>query len=264
MKRTKHDTTLALATLREYLALWAATRPRAVAIRYKALGVWGTWTWSNLQAEVGHVVAATGSQGVRGDASPLSSGLTPRVLATALATGALAQAGLIASARIWLDANDVNADDRAFAWDAPTTDAAAVFIAGWLVAGITLILPEDPTTADADRREAQPTIVAATGASYERLRQRVADNLPARGTRLRTAVDAGLAASPRDWIRRALGGWLVRHPLRAILGLRRAALALVLDEAPLAPEAQDLFAQLGVPLRTLTQVPRGQIAGGLT
>ena len=262
MTTTKQD--IAAATLREYLAYWAATRPRAIAIRHKSLGVWETWTWSDLQAEVGRVATTTESPGSRGDAVPVASDLSPRALATALAAGVLAQDGLVAAARTWLDANGVTAQDRAFISEAPTTEAAAIFIAGWLVAGITLILPEDSTTADADRREAQPTIVAATGATYARLRQRLSDNLPATGTRLRSAVDAGLAASPRDWVRRALGGWLIRRPLRTILGLRRAALALVLDETPPAPEARELFAQLGVPLRALGRGPVSELAGRLT
>jgi hypothetical protein len=178
--------------------------------------------------------------------------------------GPLTQAGLIGAARSWMQANGVRAADCAFTGEAPTTEAAAIFIAGWLVAGLTLILPEDPTTADADRREAQPTIVAATGATYERLQQQVADNLPAAGSRLRRAVDAGLAASPRDRVRRALGGWLVRRPLRGILGFRRAVLALVLDEAPPPADAQELFAQVGVPLRALTGGPRAERAARLT
>ena len=267
------------ATLPEYLAHWAAARPRAIAIRHKSLGVWEAWTWSDLQAEVGRVSATLESQLVDpGDAAAFSSGLSPRALAAVLAAqalsggafdvsggaGALTHAELIAAARTWLDANGVGAEARAFTWEAPTTEAAAIFIAGWLVAGIALILPEDATTADADRREAQPTIVAATAASYEQLRQRVADNLPAVGTRLRTAVDAGLAASPKNRARRVLGGWLVRRPLREILGLRRAALALVLDEEPPPVAARELFAQLGVPLRALTREPRAEIGGRLT
>ncbi len=267
------------ATLPEYLAHWAAVRPRAIAIRHKSLGVWDAWTWSDLQAQVGRASATLESQGVDpGHAAASSSDLSPRALAAALAAQALSgaafpvldgaealtQAGLIAAARTWLDAHGVGAEDRAFTGEAPTTEATAIFIAGWLVAGIALILPEDATTADADRREAQPTIVAATAASYEQLRQRIADNLPAAGTRLRAAVDAGLTASPRNRARRALGGWLVRRPLREILGFRRAALALVLDEEPPPVAAQELFAQLGVPLRALTREPRAEIAGRLT
>jgi long-subunit acyl-CoA synthetase (AMP-forming) len=280
MKTRIHDTPAPpLATLPEHLARWATTRPRAIAIRHKSLGVWEVWTWSDLQAEVGRVEAAIEAQGLEpGDAATFSSGLSPRALASALAAqarsgeaffvsdgaGPLTQAGLIGAARSWLEANGVRAADRAFIGEAPTTEAAAIFIAGWLVAGITLILPEDPTTADADRGEAQPTIVAAIGATYERLQQRVADNLPAAGTRLRTAVDAALATSPGDRVRRALGGWLLRRPLRGILGFRRAALALVLDDAPPPAETRELFAQLGVPLRALAQGPRAEVAGRLT
>ena len=322
-----NDATLAAApaTLPEYLAHWAATRARAIALRHKSLGVWIDWTWVDLLEEVERVAVALDARGFgslamrrcfplacphgpwrrRSRHADTSSGaviwaepagarqpldesaeagppalarFTPDALGGAAhapplraqpddtafrvseSTLSLTHAALIAAARGWLDGDDVRAGDRAFTAEAPTTEAAVVFLAGWLVAGIVLILPEDATTADADRREAQPTIVAASEAAYEKLRQRVADNLPAAGTRLRTVVDAGLTASTRNRARRALGGWLVRRPLRELLGFRRAALALVLDQEPPPVAAQELFAQLGVPLRALTGEPRAELA----
>jgi acyl-CoA synthetase (AMP-forming)/AMP-acid ligase II len=181
---------------------------------------------------------------VGGAAGGVATGADGRPVAPSLT-----QAASIAGARAWLEAEAVGAGGTAFAWEGPTTAAAAIFLAGWLVAGFTLSLPEDATTADADRREVQPTIVAATGTAYERLQQQVADNLPRPGGLIRRAVDAGLA-STAGGVRGALGSWLVRRPLREVLGLRRVAVALELGaSAPAA--AQELLARLGVPLRAL-------------
>src|SRR4051794_13824906 len=75
------------------------------------------------------------------------------------AAASLTQAASIAGARAWIEAEAVGVRGVAFAWEGPTTAAAATLLAGWLVAGFTLCLPEDATTVDADRREAQPTMV---------------------------------------------------------------------------------------------------------
>jgi hypothetical protein len=173
----------------------------------------------------------------------------------------LTHAALVAAARAWLEANEIGAGHRAFTWEAPTTEAAAIFIASWLAGGLSLTLPEDAATADADRREDQPTIVAATAAAYERLWQQIADNLPAPGTWLRRAVDAGLVSAAGQRIRRAFGAWIVRRPLRKVIGFGRAELAVVLDAAPPSPAAQASFARLGVPLRALSPGSSPEVAG---
>ena len=365
------------ATLPEHLARWGAERGRSIALRHKTHGVWVTWTWGDLQAEVARIAAALADRRFeRGDVIAVASGLSPQALAVTLAAqglggaalwvdpeavgvpgagasadgeavspsapgarfgfardeaglvglrarigadhwalalftaehvspqaegddgrsavrayaevaanvvaapranplratpgapaffflpgdvavgersrpqaASLTQAASIAGARRWLEAEAVGAGGAAFAWEGPTTAAAAIFLAGWLVAGFTLNLPEDATTADADRREVQPTIVAASGTAYERLRQQVADNLPAPGGLIRKAVDAGLT-STIGGARGALGWWLVRRPLREVLGLKRVQAALVLG-APAPAASEELLARLGVRLRVL-------------
>jgi long-chain acyl-CoA synthetase len=384
---TSPPASAARATLPEYLARWAAERPRALAIRHKSHGAWAAWTWGDLQSEVDRVAAAlaarrfdpgdvvaiaafpspqalavtVAAQGLGGAAiwidpdalvplvgqsaaasagerSPLDgapvSRLVPaarfgfardeatlarlharfgsagcwalglftaehgspadspaaavRVYADAAAdhggipekaplrvkpsdagfffphhtaaavifdvarsaAPSLPQAALVAGAQAWLESERIGAEHQAFLGEAPTTEAGAIFLAGWLVGGLSLGLPEDATTADTDRREMQPTIVAATGAAYGRLWQRVADNLPAPRTLLGAFVDAGLA-SAAGRARRAVSWWLVRRPLREVLGFRRLEVAFVLGAASLPAAARDRLAGLGVRLRAL-------------
>ena len=149
-------------------------------------------------------------------------------------------AALLAQARAWLVARG-SIGRLAFTAEAPTSAAVAAFFAGWLVGGFSLGLPEDPTTADLDRRELQPEVVAATAPAYERLARQVTDGLPPVDTFLRRTVDAGLASAKR-W-----GQWTMRRPLRDVMGFRAAKTALVLGAPPPAA-AQELFASLRIAL----------------
>jgi len=157
-----------------------------------------------------------------------------------LTHGTLADAGLA-----WLAAAGPVSAGVAFVAEAPTTAAVAAFFAGWLVGGFPLGLPEDPTTADTDRQELQPCIVAATGGAFGKFARRVTDSLPPPDTLSRRALDAGLSSRAR-W-----GGWVVRRRLREVLGLRRAEVALVLGD-PSPPATASLFAALRILLRTLS------------
>lgn len=158
-------------------------------------------------------------------------------------------ASLIDSARAWLHARGP-VDRLAFTAEAPTSADVAIFFAAWLVGGFPLGLPEDATTANADRRELRPGVVAATGIAYGRLAQQVADELPPPGTLLRRALDVAFA-SPSRW-----GQWTVRRPLREVIGFRYARVALVLGPPP-PDAAQALFATLGVPLHRLSTAGGG-------
>jgi AMP-binding enzyme len=234
----------------------AGLSPRSLALTLAAQGLGGTAIW--LAAEKAGEAAvnayADAAAADRGLAPAASLRAPPRDFALRFAgrAEALTHTALIAGARVWLDAGDIRAGHRAFASEGPTTEAAATFIAGWLVGGISLILPENATTADADRREAQPSIVAASAAAYERLRQQVAENLPPPGTLLRRVVDAGLASAAEGRVRSGLGWWLVRRPLREVLGLQRVELALLFGEASPPAEAREWLAELGVPVRVLS------------
>jgi hypothetical protein len=154
----------------------------------------------------------------------------------------LTHAQLIDAARLWLAGAEDVVGRLAFTAEAPRTDAVATFFAAWLVGGFSLALPEDASTANLDRRELQPSIIAATGTAYGRLARKVADQLPPPDTLLRRALDVGLA-TPGRW-----GEWAVRRPLREVLGLARVRTALVLG-APSSEAAQSLFGSLGIALR---------------
>jgi hypothetical protein len=121
---------------------------------------------------------------------------------------------------------------------------ARTIIAPWLMAGFRLNFPETLSTRDQDRRELQPTLVVGTADSYGRLIRRVGQLLPRPGTWWRRLVDWGLRPGG-GLLAGAVGHWLVRRPLRAVLGLSRTTVPLLvgppLDEAPAA-----LLARLGV------------------
>jgi len=124
---------------------------------------------------------------------------------------------------------------------------ARYLLAPWLVAGFCLNFPESLATRDRDRRELGPTLVAGTRDTYERLHGYVLERLPKPGGWARRLVDWALAPAP-GVLQRQLGGWLVRRPLRDVLGFTRTRIPLVVGEA-LRPETQVFFQRLGIQVR---------------
>ncbi|WP_460159403.1 AMP-binding protein [Pseudomonas sp. S3_H09] len=124
---------------------------------------------------------------------------------------------------------------------------ARYLLAPWLIAGFRLNFPENLATRDRDRRELGPTLVAGTRETYERLYRYVLERLPAPGSWSRGLVDWALAAHP-DVLQRHLGDWLVRRPLRDVLGFSRTRAPLLVGDA-LPPEAQAFFQALGIRVR---------------
>ncbi|WP_338498534.1 AMP-binding protein [Pseudomonas sp. WP18] len=124
---------------------------------------------------------------------------------------------------------------------------ARYLLAPWLVAGFCLNFPESLATRDRDRRELGPTLVAGTRDTYERLHGYVLERLPKPGGWARRLVDWALAPAP-GVLQRQLGGWLVRRPLRDVLGFTRTRIPLVVGEA-LRPETQAFFQRLGIQVR---------------
>lgn len=125
---------------------------------------------------------------------------------------------------------------------------ARYLLAPWLIAGFRLNFPESLATRDNDRRELGPTLVAGTRETYGRLYELALARLPQPGTLQRRLVDWALARRP-GLLRRTLGHALVRRPLRDVLGFSRTHAPLLVGE-PLAEEAQQFFAGLGVAVRT--------------
>ncbi|WP_053179696.1 AMP-binding protein [Pseudomonas kilonensis] len=124
---------------------------------------------------------------------------------------------------------------------------ARYLLAPWLIAGFRLNFPENLATRDRDRRELGPTLVAGTRETYERLYRYALERLPAPGSWSRGLVDWALTAHP-DALQRYLGDWLVRRPLRDVLGFSRTRAPLLVGDA-LPPQTQAFFQALGIRVR---------------
>ncbi|WP_148714511.1 AMP-binding protein [Chitinolyticbacter meiyuanensis] len=128
---------------------------------------------------------------------------------------------------------------------------ARYLLAPWLLAGFRLNFPESTATRDQDRRELGPTLVAGTRETWGRLADQVQQRLPLPGSLRRWLVDAALTP-PRSWHGRLwhgiAGHWLVRRPLRDVLGLTRTRVPLLVGD-PLTEPAARLLTQLGVVVR---------------
>lgn len=267
--------TAAITTSRVGAPRFAFAEDEAALARARAqLGSGGPWALAIVTAE--HATAGEGAASavrayadvvaearIRADAISPGAGRDAAAfvfLADPVAAGTptvLTQSEAIVAAGRWLGAERVDAGVQAFAWEGPTTAPSAIFLTGWLLAGFTLGFPEDPTTADLDRRELQPTVVAASGGALGRLWERIVDGLPVPGTVVRRIVNAGMAAAGRGF-RGFAGWWLVRRPLRRVLGLRETEVALVLGGPPVPAAAQNLFAQMRIRLRAL---PAAELTG---
>ncbi|MCY1268734.1 AMP-binding enzyme [compost metagenome] len=132
---------------------------------------------------------------------------------------------------------------RAFA----ASGQARYLLAPWLIAGFRLNFPENLATRDNDRRELGPTLVLGTRETYGRLHAQVLERLPLPGSLRRRLVDWALAPVSGG-LRRQLGHWLIRRPLRDVLGFGRTRVPLLVG-APLEPAGQRFFASLGIEVR---------------
>lgn len=142
-----------------------------------------------------------------------------------------------------LDAHEEALAARAFA----ASGQARYLLAPWLIAGFRLNFPEGLETRDNDRRELGPTLVLGTRETYARLHGLVQERLPLPGSLRRRLLDWALAPAPGA-LRGTLGHWLVRRPLRDVLGFSRARVPLLVG-APLDEPAQAFFTGLGIAVR---------------
>jgi long-subunit acyl-CoA synthetase (AMP-forming) len=125
---------------------------------------------------------------------------------------------------------------------------ARYLLAPWLIAGFRLNFPENLSTRDQDRRELGPTLVVGTRETYQRLHTQVLARLPEPGSWRRRMVDWALVAHPGA-LQRHLGYWLIRRPLRDVLGFSRTRAPLLVGEA-LAPPTLAFFQALAIEVRT--------------
>lgn len=135
---------------------------------------------------------------------------------------------------------------------------ARYLLAPWLLAGFRLNFPESLATRDNDRRELGPTLVLGTHDSYGRLYALAQQRLPLPGSLLRRWLDWALDGHG-GVLRNSVGHWLLRRPLRDVLGLSRTRVPLLVGEA-LPGEVQAFFAGLGVAPRAWPEAPQWQAA----
>ncbi|MFP5392958.1 MAG: AMP-binding protein [Gammaproteobacteria bacterium] len=144
-----------------------------------------------------------------------------------------------------LGAHDEALVARGFA----TGSTARYLLASWLVAGFALNFPENLATRDHDRRELGPTLVLGTRETYARVAAMARARLPRPGSLLRRLVDRALAAGSAG----LPGYWLVRRPLREVLGFARLRSPLLVGAA-LDAETDAFFRALGIAVHPWDEV----------
>lgn len=160
----------------------------------------------------------------------------------------IGHAELLREGRRLVQAEQLDADEEALAARAFAAGGQARYLlAPWLIAGFRLNFPESLATRDNDRRELGPTLVAGTRETYGRLYEQVLARLPPAGSASRRLVDWALDGRP-GLLRQVFGDWLVRRPLRDVLGFSRTRAPLLVGE-PLPPDVEAFFAGLGVAVR---------------
>jgi len=171
----------------------------------------------------------------------------------------LSHAQLLGEGRRLIEQERLSANEEALAARTfAASGQARYLLAPWLLAGFRLNFPESLATRDNDRRELGPTLVLGTHDSYGRLYALAQQRLPLPGSLLRRWLDWALD-SRGGVLRNSLGHWLLRRPLRDVLGLSRTRVPLLVGEA-LPVESQTFFAALGVAPRAWPEAAQWQAA----
>ncbi|MFC5769041.1 AMP-binding protein [Thauera sinica] len=204
--------------------------------------------YRDLLGEGGEQAAESGSRGNRARADEPAFAIYRRDGEGELHVQRLRHDELLGHGRALVEQERLGAQEEAFAARAFAASAQARYlVAPWLLAGFRLNFPENLATRDNDRREIGPTLVAGTCATYRRVEQWARERLPPRSTWQRGVIDWALAPRPGP-LRRVLGHWLVRRPLRDVIGFTRTRTPLIIGE-PLPAESLRFFAALGVHVR---------------
>ncbi|MCB5189770.1 AMP-binding protein [Methylobacillus arboreus] len=122
----------------------------------------------------------------------------------------------------------------------------------WLTAGFTLNFPESIVTRDADRRELGPTLVVGTRDTYQRLESLVRARLPVPDSLLGRFITYALRPDG-TLLQRLLGYWLVKRPLRDVIGFSRIRVPLLIGPA-LPAESLHFFKNLDIHIRTWDKI----------
>lgn len=171
----------------------------------------------------------------------------------------LSHAQLLGEGRRLIEQERLSANEEALAARTfAASGQARYLLAPWLLAGFRLNFPESLATRDNDRRELGPTLVLGTHDSYGRLYALAQQRLPLPGSLLRRGLDWALDGRG-GVLRNSVGHWLLRRPLRDVLGLSRTRVPLLVGET-LPAEAQAFFAALGVAPRAWPEAAQWQAA----
>ncbi|WP_437884360.1 AMP-binding protein [Pseudomonas sp. LRF_L74] len=169
---------------------------------------------------------------------------------------AFSHAELLAQAEVLIRDERLTAAEEALAARAfAASGQARYLLASWLQAGFCLNFPERLETRDQDRRELGPSLVLGTRETYGRLLALLQERLPLAGTWRRRWLERVLAGKGG-----VLGNWLIRRPLRDVIGFSRARVALLVG-APLDEEARRFFDGLGIEVRTWPAQECWQVVG---
>jgi hypothetical protein len=144
------------------------------------------------------------------------------------------------------------ADHDAFVAELSSQAHLGSVLALWLLVGFRVHYAEHAITADLDRRELGPSLLLAADVAYARLHARVLAQLPEAGTLHRALVNWALAGR-RSAASNYVGEWLVRRPLRAVLGLAHVRAAWVIG-SQLPAESAAFFSRIGLPLQPVAAV----------
>ncbi|WDU64783.1 AMP-binding protein [Pseudomonas poae] len=157
----------------------------------------------------------------------------------------LSHAQLLADARTLVAREHLSSNEEALAARVfAASGQARYLLAPWLHSGFCLNFPEALATRDTDRRELGPTLVLGTHESYARLEQWARERLPLPGTFSHRLYHWAMQPTPSP-LGRWLGYWLVRRPLRDVLGMSRLRVPLLVGP-PLAAPSAAFFAALGI------------------
>ena len=189
------------------------------------------------------------TSGTAGD--PKGVMLTHRNLTTAVREGVISED--------WRHTDEVMAY-LPIAWVGDT----AVSVAGAMICGMAVSCPESPETVLRDYREIGPTVVLAPPRTWENLLTRIQVRMEEAGSakkwlfewsmnialRVESEVKDGRRPPLPLRILNQIGDFLVRAPLRDLLGLRRIRLGYT-GGAPLGPDVFDYLRALGIKLKQL-------------
>src|SRR5438128_496708 len=277
----QHDTTFP-----RLLAKHATERGERPATREKDLGIWQTWTWSQVAADVRALACGLAAQGFqRGMHLAIIGDNRPRLYWSMTAAQALGgvpvpmyqDAPAAEFVYVLNDAEIAYAVDGGCSFDNLRPDDSILSYlpmawvgdhlfsyAQWLVAGFTINCPESGDTVMIDLREIGPTYYFAPPRVFENLLTQVMIRMEdasavkrwlfgyftAVARRCGAEILDGRPVPFADRLRYAIGNILVYGPLRNVLGMSRIRIAYTAGAA-IGPDLFRFHRSIGINLKQL-------------